>query len=215
MGTPNTKNHTLGKGSVFLDKLDPNTGNPTGERHLGNAPALGFNMTLEMLEHFSSMEKIRSKDVKMVIEAAPKFTFTLDEPVADNLGLTFMGSAEDVTESANDARTKTFTGVNANRYYDLGVRNVGVWVLPYKNGTAILNEGATVSGAVGEGVILQVVGDVTSGTLYIKTVTPGFVLDEAITDDGGTPGAAECAAVESFDTAALDVFDTATPATKL
>lgn len=214
MTTPSTKNYTIGKGVPYFNKKDPATGLHTGEVDLGNAPALAFNLALEELAHYSSRSKMRAKDVKEVSEVTPKFTFTLDEVVANNLAMTFMADVESVVQAESTINTKSFASVLGDRYYDLEKRGVGITVLGYKNGTAAFNEGSIVSGATGIGTIVQVIGDVATGVLYLQTVTPGFVADEAIVDDGGTPGAAEATAPESLLVTALDVSDTDTPATK-
>lgn len=214
MDTPSTKNYTIGKGAAFFDKKDPATGLFTGERDLGNAPSLAFNIAIEELAHYSSRSKLRAKDVKEVSEVTPKFTFTLDEVNGENFAMLFMGSAEAIVQAASTLNSVALTGVNEKRYYDLGKRKVGTTVLGYKNGTAAFNEGSIVSGATGSATISQVIGDVASGVLYLQDVTPGFIADETITDDGGTPGSADATAPESFLNTALSVSDTDTPATK-
>ncbi len=126
--SPNPSNYTLGKGVLYFDKFDAN-GQLTGERDLGNAPELQFNMTVEMLDHFSSRAGISSKDAQVTKMVTPTFTFTLDEFSDDNLSMLFYGDSTDVlVQPAVDYETVILPGtVNKKSYYSLGHRDVGVW----------------------------------------------------------------------------------------
>lgn len=193
--TPNPDNYTLGRGVVYFDKKDSVTGAYDGERDLGNAPAFTFSIDIATLEHFSSRSGLKSKDKRVVTEVTPKFSFTLDEPNAENYALLTLGEVEDISQvvtPADGGENEALTGVNPDRFYMLAKRNVKITVLKYKTGTVLFNKGAVVTGAgAAHAKILDIDGTVTAGTLYLGVVTAGpFVLDEAITDDGGTPGAA-------------------------
>lgn len=127
--SPSTDNYTLGKGILYFDQFDA-LGNLTGERDLGNAPALSFNMTIDMLDHFSSRSGLSSKDKQVTKQITPSFKFTLDEINRENLGMLFYGNMEDVTQAAVDAATTVLPAiVNKNLYYDLGARKVGIWAV--------------------------------------------------------------------------------------
>lgn len=74
----------------------------------------------------------------------------------------------------------------------------GIWGLDYDGGTGAFTEGETVTGGTSgaTAIIIKVVGDTTSGTLWLKTITGGpFDDNEAITD--GDTGAAVADGVEA------------------
>ena len=92
LDSPNTGNYRVGKGIVTFKR--------EGEvefRHLGNAPSIEFTPTIETLEHFSSMEGVRSKDIEIVLEKGGDLVLTLEEWTALNLGIAVLG---DVNEAA-------------------------------------------------------------------------------------------------------------------
>jgi len=98
--SPSTENFQLGKGVVYFDRKDLATGLYTGERDLGNAPSLSFNVSLEKLEHFSSRGGLRSKDKEIISQITPGISFTLDEVTAENLALLTLADIIDVTQTS-------------------------------------------------------------------------------------------------------------------
>lgn len=208
---PSPLNYTLGRGVLYFDKYNAATGKWEGERHLGNAPEVTSSVSLEKLDHYSSMSGLKAKDHSIILEIAPTFGFTLDEMSPENTALQYMADMESVTQAADDDKVVSLESVMANRYYDLDARNVGITVLSYDGGSAIFNEGATLTGGTSgtTATILQVIGDATSGVLYLSGITgAGFDDDETLSDDGGTPGAAVADGTESLLTTALSVEDT-------
>jgi hypothetical protein len=97
--SPNTDNYTLGKGIVYLNRLDNDTGLYTGERDLGNAPAFSFNIALEKLPHYSSRGGLKAKDKEIVSQMTPAVTFTLDEINAENFALLTLADVVTVTQA--------------------------------------------------------------------------------------------------------------------
>lgn len=88
--SPNTGNYRIGKGR-FEFKRD-------GEvdfKHMGNAPEAEFTPTIERLDHFSSMEGTREKDLSVVIERGGTLTITLEEWTPDNLALALLGTIDE------------------------------------------------------------------------------------------------------------------------
>ena len=55
------ENYTLGKGILYFDRYNPDTGTYSGWRDLGNAPSFSFTVNIEKLEHFSSRGGLRVK----------------------------------------------------------------------------------------------------------------------------------------------------------
>ncbi len=84
---PSTGNYSILKGVVKF-KLE-------GEsvyRHLGNAPQIQVSITVDVLDHFSSMEGIRSKDLSVVREKSATVVLTLEEWDPENVALAVLGS---------------------------------------------------------------------------------------------------------------------------
>ncbi len=204
--SPSTKNYTLMKGMLYFDKLSESTGLYLGERNLGNAPAVNFNVSLEALEHFSSTGGLKAKDKKVIAQITPQFNFTLDEISAENMGMLLTTTPTAVTQAADDDQTALLTDVAPGFWYETGDREIGIYALGYDTGTVIFAIGEVVSGATGVGTVVERVGDATSGTLYLNTLTAGFVDNEALTGDGS--GAAAANGVEAFLTSAVSVEDT-------
>lgn len=209
--SPSTKNYTLGKGKLYFNKKDPATGVMIGERDLGNAPAVAFNLSLEALEHFSSRGGLKAKDKKIINQVTPGFNFTLDEVNAANLAMLMMSDVTDVDNLAADGIAKALIGVKPGYYYDLGARSVGMDVLGYDGGSVIFAVGETVAGGTSgaTAVVVQVVGDSTSGTLYLKDISGGpFGDDDVLTGNAaGTPGAAVANGPSAFIPTAVSVED--------
>lgn len=195
--TPNPDNYTLGRGVIYFDRKDSVTGLYDGERDLGNAPAVTFSIDLTTLEHFSSRSGLKAKDKRVVTEVTPKFSFTLDEPNAENYALLTMGSIEEISQvvtAADGGENEAFAGVNPDRFYTLGKRNVQITKLQYDTGTVLFVKGEIVTGAaLAHAKVLEVDGDATSGILYLGVVTGGPFIDGEILT-GGVAGAAQVAA---------------------
>jgi len=206
--SPSTKNYTLGKGKLYFDKLDASTGLPMGERDLGNAPSIAFNVTLEALEHFSSRSGLKAKDKKQISQVTPQFNFQLDEISADNLAMFVMSDSEDVNQAAATGQEKALTSVEPNMSYDLEKRATGIHALGFDGGTGVFTVGDTLTGTESSAtaVIVQVLGTTAVGTLYLKTISGTFEDDEALTD--ATTGAAVANGIVAFLDTAVSIEDT-------
>ena len=97
--SPSTDNFTLGKGIVYFNRKNMDTGLYTGERDLGNAPAFSYNVALEKLEHFSSRSGIKSKDKEIISQVSPSIAFTLDEVTKENLSLLTLADIATVVQA--------------------------------------------------------------------------------------------------------------------
>ena len=196
--SPSTDNYTLGKGIVYFDKKNATTGLYEGERDLGNAPAFSFSIAVEKLEHYSSRGGLRTKDKEIISELTPSVAFTLDEVTKENLALLTLASLNDVTQSAGVATAEEVTA-HMDLRSSLAYRNIGTtYTLGYDGGTVLFVPGETVSGVTGEGIVLSVTGDATSGTLVLLLTTAGFVDDESLTGD--VAGAADADGTETAST---------------
>lgn len=199
------EDYTLGKGIGYFGLNDVN-GNAGGERDLGNIPNLSLSISLDFLEHYSSRAGIKKKDKQILREALATFTFTLENMTRENVEVFLVATTDTIIQTGADDETDAILLSKKDRYFPLSKRKIGSWKVQYKDTLAdnvIFVVGEVVSGATGVGTVTKVLGNATEGYLFLSNVTPGFVLDEAITGDG--TGAAECAAVEVFDTTDLVV----------
>lgn len=99
--SPNTDNYTLGKGIVYFDLLDADTGEYTGERDLGNATELSYSLATEKLEHYSSRGGLRAKDKEVISQITPSLKFTLDELSEANLALLTLADLVTVSQTGS------------------------------------------------------------------------------------------------------------------
>lgn len=209
---PSPNNYTLGAGVLYFNKLNPATGLYEGERHLGNAPAVTSNVALEKLDHYSSTGGLKAKDKTVISQITPMLNFTLDEMSPENLALLYMADTAVISQAAEDDLSASLSSVNTGRYYELGdYKKIGITTLAYDGGTVIHTAGSTLTGGTSgtTATIAQVIGDATSGVLYLTDITgTGFEDDETLTDDGGTPGASVANGVVSFLSTAVSVEDT-------
>lgn len=95
--SPNADNYFIGKGVVKF-QLE----GQTGYVHLGNCPEVEYTPALDMLDHFSSMVGVRSKDRKVVREKSATVRVVMEELTPDNLGMALMGEVTDPTAPATE-----------------------------------------------------------------------------------------------------------------
>lgn len=197
METPNTENYTLGKGILYFNKLNPDTGLYEGERDMGNAPSLSSSIDLEKLAHYSSRGGMSAKDKEVMKTATPKLSFTLDEVNKENMALLLLAGINEVeqTAGANDEEVVAHLGARVK----LGMRKIGAnRVLIGAVAGGPFEVGETISTGAGSGDKSAVVWGVADGALYVGEVTNGpFVDNDAI--EGSESGAtAEVSATSAF-----------------
>jgi hypothetical protein len=93
--TPNVLNYQIGKGAVYFTK----TGE--AERHLGNVAEMEIELTVEELEHFSSQEGTRVKDLTVVLEKSCAIRLVMEEWTQQNLAIALLGSINNDTSGAD------------------------------------------------------------------------------------------------------------------
>lgn len=195
---PNVENYALGKGMLYFDRKV--SGVSTGERALGNAPSFTLAVTIDKLDHYSSMARIKAKDRQVVQQVNPSIKFTLDELDPENLALLSLGAATTVTQTEENGtnHTLTVTDLIPGRYYSFAERKVGSVVLPHgtvTGGPFVKGETITQATSLATAVVVKV----NAGSLVIKTVTGTFDGTHGIT--GGTSSAtATPSAVPAFST---------------
>jgi hypothetical protein len=80
-GAPNERDYVLGRGKVYLAKIDTTTGLPdvNGFRDVGNAPEFTISVAVEDLRHKNSRDCIKFTDKRFVISQEIGVGFKLDE----------------------------------------------------------------------------------------------------------------------------------------
>lgn len=93
--SPNVGNYFVGKGRVQFK--------PEGSsnwRYMGNCPSFEFEATLETLDHFSSMEGVKSKDETIILSKGGTLTMQLEELTPANLAI-FLLADPDLSDPLN------------------------------------------------------------------------------------------------------------------
>ena len=92
LSSPDTGNLYIGKGIVSFKNL---TLEESDFRDLGNVPEAELTLEIEELEHFTSREGTRSKDLVVVLEKGGNVRFVMEEWTPDNAALFFMSGSVD------------------------------------------------------------------------------------------------------------------------
>jgi hypothetical protein len=90
MHSPNVGNLQVGKGIVSFKK----TGDSTF-RDLGNVTAMTITPTLDTLEHFSSREGVKKKDLIVILDKQAQCKITMEEFTAFNLSIMVLGTVDE------------------------------------------------------------------------------------------------------------------------
>lgn len=111
--------YEIARGSVFLNPFDANDV-PTGERHVGNAPAFAVAVESETADHYSSEAGLREKDDSTLIEINRTAKMTVDNMTSANVAMFLAGSEETVSQTADAVTAEAINGVVQGRFYQLG-----------------------------------------------------------------------------------------------
>jgi hypothetical protein len=115
-----SKLYTLGRGELKFSPFAVGTQNETGFDDLGNVPEFNLTREVEMLEHFSSREGVRSKDQSVLTQNMMTGNFTADEIRRQNLAY-FLGATSTVqTVSSATGATTAIPNATPGRQYQLG-----------------------------------------------------------------------------------------------
>jgi hypothetical protein len=91
-----TELYTLGKGVLSFNRLDEN-GDPTSLLDLGNAPNFTLTPTIETIDHFSSREGLKKKDLTRNLSIGLTAKFTLEEYDINNLAMALLATIDGAT----------------------------------------------------------------------------------------------------------------------
>lgn len=88
--SPNTGNYRVGKGSLWF-KRD----GAIDYAHMGNCTSFEFTPQIDKLEHFSSMEGVKEKDLTVVLSRGGTLKLVLDEWTPANVSLALLGTIDE------------------------------------------------------------------------------------------------------------------------
>lgn len=103
LSSPDIRNYRIGKGNFFIK-----TSADTVRRHIGNVPEFEFTPELTKLEHFSSMDGVKSRDKTVIIERKGSIRFVIEEMTKENMTIALLGEAT-AQGSGNDVDISIFT----------------------------------------------------------------------------------------------------------
>lgn len=121
VGTPDPDDYIFGRGEVLAARLDDNDLPSTGWVHLGNCPDFNQNVETEKVEHFSSMDGIKSIDATAILQMTAKVNFTLEEFNTFNLAQFLKGNITTFTNpsvAGITERVQAYEDVVLGRWYD-------------------------------------------------------------------------------------------------
>lgn len=112
-------NYVIGRGKLYFDQFVTGTQTPTGERYLGNTPALTINSAYQNLDHYSSDEGLRVKDDSVQLQIDRTGSFQCDNISMQNCALMFGAAASSETQGTDTGQSEVFI-VQQDHSYQLG-----------------------------------------------------------------------------------------------
>lgn len=103
--SPNTGNIRVGKGALWFKRDGDDD-----YRHMGNATSVEQTPEIEKLDHFTSMEGVKEKDLSIVLSRGGTMKIVLEEWTPANLGIALLG---DVDEGASGGPTVEMLSTDA------------------------------------------------------------------------------------------------------
>jgi hypothetical protein len=113
----------LGKGKVYFDRFDA-SGNPTGERFLGNTPRFEIETSDDTVEKFSSATADAPRMKEAHIRRGVNVNMDVDEFDVENVALALAGSAGELAVTADSVVDEVVSVVETGRFYPLAQREV-------------------------------------------------------------------------------------------
>ena len=119
MHSPNVGNLQVGKGIVSFKK----TGDSTF-RDLGNVTSLVITPDMDTLEHFSSREGVKKKDLVVILEKKGTVKVTMEEFTAQNLAIMLLGDFDEAAIGGPEVDIFSTTQVTGELKF-VGTNDVG------------------------------------------------------------------------------------------
>lgn len=191
-GRSNPNDVWLGRGRVFLGKINATTGLPYDIRLIGNCKALTMQSEVETLEHQNSRSGIKTIDREIILSQKYNVSVTCDQLSFDNLAVALSGEAS--TSIANPAATAAATDVQIatdaqkGRWYEIRLAG-GSRLYDLKSGALVLKSGA---GAATNTLVLgtDYEIDLVWGKVFLRPESSTFVNNHELyfSYTGGTSG---------------------------
>jgi hypothetical protein len=119
MESPNVGNLQVGKGVVSFFKEGD-----VGYRDLGNVTSLVITPEVETLEHFSSREGTKKKDLVITLEQGGKVKMVMEEFTAYNLAIMVLGTMDEAAIGGPEVEIFSSTSVSGALRF-VGTNDVG------------------------------------------------------------------------------------------
>jgi hypothetical protein len=119
MHSPNVGNLQVGKGIVSFKK--------TGDsvfRDLGNVTSFVITPDMDTLDHFSSREGVKKKDITIILEKKGTVKLTMEEFTAQNLSIMVLGSFDEDAVGGPEVEIFSSTQVTGELKF-VGTNDVG------------------------------------------------------------------------------------------
>lgn len=88
--SPNTGNYRVGKGALWFKREGA-----ADYAHMGNATSFEFTPAIDKLDHFSSMEGVKEKDLSVVLSRGGTIKIVLDEWTPSNMSIALLGTVDE------------------------------------------------------------------------------------------------------------------------
>lgn len=88
--SPNPGNYRIGKGKIEFKRAGQSEW-----IHLGNCAAATFTPSIEKLDHFSSLEGLRQKDLSVALTVGGQLVITMEEWTPHNVAMMVMGEVDE------------------------------------------------------------------------------------------------------------------------
>jgi hypothetical protein len=116
-----SNNLVIGSGKLYFDQFLPGTTTPTGERYLGNTPALTVAQSVDSVDHYDSDNGAKVKDDTVDISREMTGGFTTDNISSPNIALWFTGQEIQVAAGVATAVVQSFVSVLPGTFLQVGV----------------------------------------------------------------------------------------------
>lgn len=107
--------YTLGRGKLYFRRAGTE-----GFRYFGNTPEVNISISEEKLEHFSSDEGVREKDLSIPLTANRTGSFITDSIKPENVALFFFGEISPINQSLTPVSDEGIDDVQQDYLYQLG-----------------------------------------------------------------------------------------------
>lgn len=188
MTTPSSNNVLLGRGVLYFDRFTK-TGQPTGERHLGNMDTFTINTEDEVKQLYESMTAAaglyKEVTIKRTVTGAAK-GYELDP---ENVSLQLMGDLGSLVQTTGTVVDLTLTpSSKKGRYYSVEKRNISAVVVKEGSTTYVLGVDYAVDAKTGRVKVLSG-GSIEDGSAL--TVSCSYAATTLQTVEGATAGTVE------------------------